>query len=182
MSCLSFISDISSSRRPRRGRQFVSIPYVHVLPENSADREIAHQMTSIVSSFFFIMALHSGAQAHGQKEIDAVTNGLRLPTFADRPALPYIECLLKKSYGGLFQRLLVRIKTWNISRALTSLSHSASSRTRSSPRCFHRWALDTPGEHVTRAQYFPKALNYTYSNILYLSEVSSRIWKYMRIL
>ena len=100
MSCLSFISDISSSRRSRRSRQFVSIPYVHVLPENSADREIAHQTISIVSSFFFIMALHPEVQAHGQKEIDAVTSGLRLPTFADRLALPYIECILKKSYDG----------------------------------------------------------------------------------
>lgn len=53
-------------------------------------------MTSIVCSFFLSMILHPTVQKRGQAEVDAVTQRLRLPTFADRPSLPYVDCIMKE--------------------------------------------------------------------------------------
>ena len=54
------------------------------------------QMTSITTSFFLAMILFPEVQARGQKEVEVVTHGLRLPTFADRPALPYVDFIMKE--------------------------------------------------------------------------------------
>ncbi|EKM50710.1 uncharacterized protein PHACADRAFT_200649 [Phanerochaete carnosa HHB-10118-sp] len=56
----------------------------------------ADSTTSIVSSFFLAMILYPEVQKRGQQEVDAVTHGTRLPTFADRPHLPYIDCIMKE--------------------------------------------------------------------------------------
>lgn len=42
------------------------------------------------------MALNPAVQAKAQREIDAVVGGDRLPTFADREDLPYIDALVKE--------------------------------------------------------------------------------------
>ncbi|GJE87399.1 cytochrome P450 [Phanerochaete sordida] len=53
-------------------------------------------MTSIVASFYLAMVLHPEAQTRGQQEVDSVTGRSRLPTFADRPNLPYVDCIMKE--------------------------------------------------------------------------------------
>ncbi|CAE6435078.1 unnamed protein product [Rhizoctonia solani] len=57
---------------------------------------IAGTETSTVTLVWFVlaMALYPEVQAKAQQEIDAVVGSNRLPTFSDRPNLPYIERLL----------------------------------------------------------------------------------------
>ncbi|KZV81301.1 cytochrome P450, partial [Exidia glandulosa HHB12029] len=45
---------------------------------------------------FLALATHPDAQAKAQQEIDNFTRGERLPTYEDRPYLPYIDALLKE--------------------------------------------------------------------------------------
>ena len=42
------------------------------------------------------MALHPEAQRRAQKELDQIIGHDRLPTFSDRPALPYMNALMKE--------------------------------------------------------------------------------------
>jgi cytochrome P450 len=52
-------------------------------------------MSSGISSFFLAMAMNPAAQAKAQAEIDAVCDHHnRLPTFADKSVLPYVEALV----------------------------------------------------------------------------------------
>ena len=44
------------------------------------------------------MAIHPGIQEKGQKEIDRLLGGERLPTLADQDDLPYISALIKEIY------------------------------------------------------------------------------------
>lgn len=45
----------------------------------------------------FAMIKYPQVQKKAQAEIDRVVGHGRLPTFADRPALPYIDCLIKEA-------------------------------------------------------------------------------------
>ena len=47
-------------------------------------------------AFFLAMLLHPDAQKKAQEELDAVIGGERLPCFADRENLPYVNGLLKE--------------------------------------------------------------------------------------
>lgn len=47
-------------------------------------------------AFFLAMALNPAVQAKAQAEIDAVVGSDRLPTFADRENLPYVDALVKE--------------------------------------------------------------------------------------
>jgi len=42
------------------------------------------------------MVLHPDVQTKGQEEIDRVLGGSRLPTFEDRPFLPYTEAIYRE--------------------------------------------------------------------------------------
>ena len=48
-----------------------------------------------LENFFLAMTLHPEVQKKAQKELDAVVGNGRLPTFNDRPYLPYINCIIK---------------------------------------------------------------------------------------
>ncbi|EJD49134.1 cytochrome P450 [Auricularia subglabra TFB-10046 SS5] len=54
------------------------------------------QTASSNLSFFLAMTLYPDVQRKAQKEIDAVTGGERLPVYADRERLPYIDALVKE--------------------------------------------------------------------------------------
>ncbi|KAJ7228990.1 cytochrome P450 [Mycena pura] len=56
----------------------------------------ADTTVSAVYAFFLAMALNPAVQAKAQREIDAVTGGDRLPTFADRDDMPYVDALVKE--------------------------------------------------------------------------------------
>jgi hypothetical protein len=44
------------------------------------------------------MTLHPDVQTKAQEEIDKVIGLERLPTFEDRPNLPFIECIIRELY------------------------------------------------------------------------------------
>ncbi|KAJ7937382.1 cytochrome P450 [Mycena leptocephala] len=56
----------------------------------------ADTTVSAVNAFFLAMALYPAVQAKAQREIDAMVGGDRLPTFADREDLPYVDALVKE--------------------------------------------------------------------------------------
>jgi hypothetical protein len=51
---------------------------------------------SSMTSFFLALALFPQVQRRAQAELDVVVGRDRLPTFDDRPRLPYIEALCKE--------------------------------------------------------------------------------------
>lgn len=52
------------------------------------------QTISTLWHFFYEMIQHPEILAKAQKEIDAVVGTSRLPTFSDRPNLPYINAIV----------------------------------------------------------------------------------------
>lgn len=93
---------------------------------------------TLVLQFFLVMREYPDAMAKAQKEIDSVVGSDRLPTFADRKNLPYVEALFNEClrysvgvplalphrlmeddiYEGMFipKGTLVFANIWNISR------------------------------------------------------------------
>ena len=55
------------------------------------------QTVSANYSFFLAMVLYPEVQKKAQEELDRVVGSDRLPTFADRKNLPYINALVKES-------------------------------------------------------------------------------------
>lgn len=55
------------------------------------------QTTSTLLVFLLAMVLHPEAQAKAHAEIDRVVGKDRLPSFDDRPALPYLEAILRET-------------------------------------------------------------------------------------
>jgi hypothetical protein len=51
---------------------------------------------SSLSSLFLALVLYPDVQKHAQTELDAVIPRERLPTFDDRPRLPYIDALCRE--------------------------------------------------------------------------------------
>ncbi|GJE86537.1 cytochrome P450 [Phanerochaete sordida] len=58
----------------------------------------ADTTVSAVYSFFLAMTLFPEAAKRAHAEIDSVVGTDRLPTFADRPHLPYVEALMKEVF------------------------------------------------------------------------------------
>jgi cytochrome P450 len=54
------------------------------------------ETVSSMISFFLALVLYPEAQRRAQEELDAVIGRDRLPTFNDRPHLPYIEAMCKE--------------------------------------------------------------------------------------
>ena len=50
-----------------------------------------------MQALFLAMALYPEVQKKAQAEIDSVVGQNRLPTFKDRPSLPYINAIVKES-------------------------------------------------------------------------------------
>ena len=53
---------------------------------------------TLILQFFLAMAEHPDAMKKAQKEIDSVVGNDRLPTFADRKDLPYVEALFNECF------------------------------------------------------------------------------------
>lgn len=49
-----------------------------------------------MSHFLLAMLLHPEVLEKVQHEIDTVVGSERLPTFSDRPSLPYLECVMSE--------------------------------------------------------------------------------------
>ncbi|KAI0445690.1 cytochrome P450 [Xylaria telfairii] len=56
----------------------------------------ADTTSSVIQSFFKVMALNPGAALTAQKELDRVVGPLRMPSWADEPNLPYVRALIKE--------------------------------------------------------------------------------------
>ncbi|EJD06297.1 cytochrome P450 oxidoreductase [Fomitiporia mediterranea MF3/22] len=56
----------------------------------------ADTTVSAIQAFFLAMLLHPHVLERAQAEVDSVTRGIRLPGFADRESLPYINALCKE--------------------------------------------------------------------------------------
>lgn len=57
----------------------------------------ADTTVSSIATFFLVMTLHPEVQRTAQEEIDRVIGTGRLPTFADRENLPYVEAVVKEA-------------------------------------------------------------------------------------
>lgn len=53
-------------------------------------------MACAVGSFFYAAAVNPQSRKKAQEEIFQVTGGDRLPTFEDRPSLPYVEAFYRE--------------------------------------------------------------------------------------
>ena len=56
----------------------------------------AMQSNSVAYAFYLAMTLYPRVMTKAQAELDAVVGTKRLPTFTDRPSLPYVEALFKE--------------------------------------------------------------------------------------
>ena len=55
-----------------------------------------NQTSTVLTSFFLVMALHPHVMQKAQEELDRVVGNERLPEFSDWDNLPYISALLKE--------------------------------------------------------------------------------------
>jgi len=53
-------------------------------------------MMSSIMSFFVTVLLRPDIQTTAQKQLDAVTGRERLPSFEDRPGLPFIDAICRE--------------------------------------------------------------------------------------
>ena len=51
---------------------------------------------TVLLHFFLMMMMHPEVAQRAQKEIEAVVGSDRLPTFADRPSLPYVDAIMSE--------------------------------------------------------------------------------------
>ena len=51
----------------------------------------------VMRNFFMAMSLYPEVQQRAHKEIDRVIGTDRLPTFADRKNLPYVDAIVKEA-------------------------------------------------------------------------------------
>ncbi|KIJ67345.1 hypothetical protein HYDPIDRAFT_84029 [Hydnomerulius pinastri MD-312] len=65
--------------------------------KDSAATLFAEQTDSTLLVFLYLMMLHPEVQAHAQAQIDRVVGIQRLPDFEDRPALPYVDAVLRET-------------------------------------------------------------------------------------
>lgn len=56
------------------------------------------QTSAVLSTFILLMMLHPDVQHNVQEELDTVMGATRLPTLADRAALPYLEAVITEVY------------------------------------------------------------------------------------
>ncbi|KAJ7075856.1 cytochrome P450 [Mycena belliarum] len=56
----------------------------------------SHSTVASLMTFILCMVLHPEAQKKAQEELDHVVGHDRLPSFTDRPMLPYIDCVLQE--------------------------------------------------------------------------------------
>ncbi|TFK40527.1 cytochrome P450 [Crucibulum laeve] len=77
----------------QRGETFISEKYIKEIA-GTAYSAGADTTSSALGTFFYVLATHPRVQARAQEEIDRVVGTSRLPSYEDRPFLPYIEAIL----------------------------------------------------------------------------------------
>jgi hypothetical protein len=69
---------------------------------------------SAICSFLLAVVLHPEVQKCGQEELNRVIGHDRLPTFDDRPALPYIEGIVKEVFRWILMKVYFDISSINL--------------------------------------------------------------------
>jgi hypothetical protein len=96
-------------------------------------------------SLFLVLVLFPQVQRRAQAELDAVIGRDRLPTFDDRPRLPYIEALCKE------------LMRWKMVTP-TGTSFSSVARTRMTNRLFLGLPHRSSRDDVYKGFFIPKGL------------------------
>ncbi|KAH8114366.1 cytochrome P450 oxidoreductase [Phellopilus nigrolimitatus] len=93
----SYVSALLEKFDPE-GRNSLSSGEEHVIKWSASSLYTGGADTSVsaIQSFFLAMLLHPVVLARAQAEVDGVTGCVRLPTFADRERLPYVNALVKE--------------------------------------------------------------------------------------
>ena len=89
-------SRIKIMRLTRTLFQLVLTPCVYLDISTSFLPTPTIKTVSLMSSLFLALVVFPHVQRRAQAELDAVVGRDRLPTFDDRPRLPYIEALCKE--------------------------------------------------------------------------------------
>jgi hypothetical protein len=112
--------------------QLVKKPWVSLISSCIFLLSTVMKTVSSMSFFFLALTLFPHVQRRAQAELDAVVGRDRLPTFDDRPRLPYIEALCKElmrwqvvSPTGTIWSLLW-LDNWNDEQWLTGVPHLSS--------------------------------------------------------
>lgn len=71
--------------------------FLHIFRASGPSFSIAYKTVSLLMSWMLAMVLNPKVQACAQEEIDSVVGHTRLPSFKDRPKLPYIEAMLTET-------------------------------------------------------------------------------------
>ncbi|KAG1829111.1 cytochrome P450 [Suillus variegatus] len=75
-------------------------PLAKELAVENLERPFAHTerglTAAVLMNFMLVMILHPDVQQKAQKLVDSVVGPKRLPTFHDRPSLPYIDAILRE--------------------------------------------------------------------------------------
>ncbi|KAL0957067.1 hypothetical protein HGRIS_003164 [Hohenbuehelia grisea] len=87
-------SDLLESHRFRQGTEVEEALIKHTTAAIYGGA--ADTTTSSILFFILAMILHPHAAKRAQAEIDSFLRGVRLPTFEDRPHLPYIEAIFRE--------------------------------------------------------------------------------------
>jgi cytochrome P450 len=95
-----------------------------------------YQTVAALMTFFVAMLLYPDIQKKAHDELDSVIGRERLPTFEDRPRLPFIDAVCKETLTwrpvaplGAFPKYLCEISRWR---------HMNNILTGSCPTCNHQ--------------------------------------------
>lgn len=82
---------------PEKGRMTPESEFIIKWTAASLYAGGADTTVSTIHSFWLAMSLYPDVQKRAQEEIDRVVGTSRLPTFADRENLPYVEAMLTEA-------------------------------------------------------------------------------------
>jgi hypothetical protein len=69
----------------------------YLLIQNIKINILRPKTVAVISSLLLVLVLYPEVQIRGQEELDRVISPDRLPTFDDRPTLPYVEGIVKET-------------------------------------------------------------------------------------
>ena len=85
--------------------------------------QISQQTVSAIQSVVLALCRNPGVLKKAQDELDQVVGNSRLPTFEDRPLLPYIEGIVREANRFIFyyftRTLYISICIWKVESSNT---------------------------------------------------------------
>lgn len=96
-----------------------------------------------IMTFILMMVRHPEILRKAQEESDAVTGGVALPSFTDRPNMPYLECVLKEVYRCASCQLCFSIRLADLSTDRVNPALPLGRFLKSFALCGTDWACDS---------------------------------------